>query len=321
SGSEDFDHQALFSIERQPLLSRFVWPHWLVSVQYLIKQNKKYDQVLVSHVLPLGSAAWLAKFITGRDYLVIVHGMDIGLLKNSFLKKWLAKKVLKKAKVVVTNSKALEEEVKNDFGISQTVVVYPCLKQLDQPEKIDHGQINLLTVARLVSRKGHARVLEALKLLQDRHQLGQTKYIIVGNGPIYQTLVNQIKHLGLENAVEIKQDLSDQELGQVYAKTDVFVMPTVDNFDDREGFGMVYLEAAQHGIPSIATYQKGVDEAVLDGQTGILVKDGQIDELARAINKLILDQESRHSLGQAAQERVNKEFNCQTQFSKLKPFL
>ena len=103
------------------------------------------------------------------------------------------------------------------------------------------------------------------------------------------------------------QHVSDGKLPELYGSHDVFVMPTTKSVMDREGFGIVYIEAGLFGLPVIATNQPGVDEAVIDGVTGKLIEDTAYS-LRSAIVKLVNDRELRLRLGAAGRARVLTEF-------------
>ncbi|MEI6510525.1 MAG: glycosyltransferase family 4 protein [Candidatus Uhrbacteria bacterium] len=284
--------------------------------------------IVVSHVLPIGTAALAFKWMTGTSYVVIVHGMDIGLAKTRWAKRIVAGMVLRGAEVVVANSKALEREVKNEFGVERTVVVYPTISKHVPPPHREEGSgvvvahvFRLLTVARLVPRKGHLRVLDAMSLLRRDHPDLSVQYDIVGDGPCLETIARRIAELGLDDRVTIARDVADDQLSDHYAAADIFVEPVVADSVDREGFGMVYLEAALHGVPSVATDMRGVDEAVLNGMTGLLVKDGDIAALADAVYRLAMSDEERRRLGEAAYRRAADEFTNEVQLEKLKEYL
>jgi len=325
-GSRTFDETAPYPIERRSLLFRFFWPRWKKIVLLLLRRWKTYRIVLVSHVLPLGASAWIARWVTRRPYVVFVHGMDIGLVKQNGMKRWLAGRVLRAAALVVANSHALAEEVQQDFGVHKISITYPCvspslgLSQTSTKIRLDET-LTLLTVARLVPRKGHLRVLEAMTYLFHMAPLGSVCYHIVGDGPMYKEIVQRTRELGIEDYVTIDRNLNDQEREKAYAEADIFVMPTLVSDTDREGFGLVYLESALHGLPSIATKQPGVDEAILDGETGVLVEDGDITALANAIARLGSDRTLRERLGAQARERALAEFTCYVQFGRLRQLL
>lgn len=320
---EAFDATAPFEISRQELLYKIFWPRWLKSVHLLFKEAQKYETVIVSHLLPLGAAAWLAKFFTNRPYIVVVHGLDVSMTLLSPRKRWLAGKVLRGAKVVVTNSNALSEEIKKDFGVKETVVIYPSLKNrrphIESDRSLNAENFILLTVSRLVPRKGHIRVLKAIADLQN--QIPSIRYRILGDGPALGDIIRIANELGVYDLVRLSGHVTDTEIAEAYDEADVFVMPTIADQIDREGFGTVYLEAAAHGLPSIASKLPGVDEAVLDGQTGLLVPDGDIKALQEAILRLWKNPEEGRLLGLAGQKRAFEEFVAEKQFEKLRPWI
>jgi glycosyltransferase involved in cell wall biosynthesis len=135
-----------------------------------------------------------------------------------------------------------------------------------------------------------------------------------------QAIQDEVKRLGLEQIVRIETDADDAAVVAAYESSDLFVMPTVGNTADREGFGMVYLEAASFGVPSIASDVPGVDEAVIDGETGLLVADGDHAALVAAIRKMA-DPELRARLGENAHLRAHRDFKPSECFGKLEAFL
>ena len=90
-------------------------------------------------------------------------------------------------------------------------------------------------------------------------------------------------------AVRFFGNLPDDELAQIYDRADIFAMTSVHHGESVEGFGLVYLEAAAHGLPVVAHDVGGVSEAVLDGETGLLVPPDRPAQLAAAFEKLIHD--------------------------------
>ncbi len=295
---------------------------WWQALRRFCLDRRDVSQIVVSHVLPIGTAAMVFRWMTGTPYVVIVHGMDVGLAKTRWAKRIVARMVLRGAKVVVANSAALEREVRAEFGAKRTVVVYPSLRaDVVNGMFRDEVSISLVTVARLVARKGHVRVLEAIALLRRDNPDLSIRYAIVGDGPHLETIARRISDLKLDDRVSIIRDATDERLADHYASADLFVMPVVADPVDREGFGMVYLEAALHGVPSIATDMPGVDEAVIDGVTGILVEDGDVAALATAIYRLATNEGERRRLGEAARARTTDEFSTERQFAKLKECL
>ncbi|MEE9553622.1 MAG: glycosyltransferase family 4 protein [candidate division Zixibacteria bacterium] len=168
----------------------------------------------------------------------------------------------------------------------------------------------ILTVSRLDKRKGHRAVFRALERLPSRMK-NEVSYIIAGDGDdskYNQELRRLAKNSGVNVifAGRVDYDL----LPSLYASCDLFCMPGEPYPEKIEGFGIVYLEAAAAGLPSIASRIGGVPEAVIDNRTGILLEPGDIESLSAALVKMIRNDDFRAGLGKAAFEHA-KQFSWQ----------
>lgn len=300
-------------------------------------------QIWTHHIVPVGTTCYVLSLFGARvhdfplAYTVFLHGLDFDLVRRNAWKRFLAKRILRRARHVVTNSVALQKEVAAFVGRGDVRVVYPCVSQelVDASLRIRKGLVHrtpeelaklfasalattvgigisssqhavsepvrLLTVARLVQRKGHAKVLQVLKDVPD------VLYTMVGDGPELETLRALARSLGLEDRVSFLTEVNDEQLPELYAAHDIFVMPTTRSQYDREGFGIVYAEAGLFGLPCVATDIPGVDEVVERDVTGLLVQDTP-DALRDALQKLIASPRLRSRLGTAARARVLARF-------------
>ncbi len=286
----------------------------------LLKEGVGYKTIWTHHLFPLGTAAYLVKIATRKPYTVFLHGLDFDLARRTPLRAWVAKRILKSAKNVVTNTNALKGEVDRFAGV-RSIVVHPVVDDgLVEASKVMiaahrcHEEVVLLTVARLVSRKGHEDVLRMLPNMKG------VRYHIVGDGVQRAYLEELVQELGLEDRVEMQQGVSDKKLADLYRQTDIFIMPTKKTATDREGFGIVYLEAQLFGVPVIATDHPGVDEALVDGVSGLLVKDDAM-QLKRAVKKLAKDPDLRKRMGRAGREFVLAGFTRAAEMKKLRALL
>lgn len=281
----------------------------------MARQFRTARQVWVNHVLPVGTAAWLSR----TPYVVFLHGLDFDLARRTPWKQWLTRQVLRGAKAVVTNSRALAQEVGSFAGIAMPLVMYPCvddvLREAAEVPHVPHVKLHttLLTVGRLVERKGHCKVLRAMV------ELPNTMYDIVGDGPMRGAIVAEVQRLGLDRRVRLHGEVADHDLPSFFRGADVFVMPSTKSERDREGFGIVYLEANLFDLPVVAVASPGVDEAVLHDRTGMLVEDTH-DALVDALLRL-QDPALRAALGMAGRERVLTTFTREAQCGVLRPLL
>jgi phosphatidylinositol alpha-1,6-mannosyltransferase len=126
-----------------------------------------------------------------------------------------------------------------------------------------------------------------------------------------------VGELNLNDCVTFVGEVSRDELPRYYAAADIFVHPNRVDGADVEGFGMVFLEAAAAGLPTIGGASGGVPEAVEDGQTGFLVRGTDATELAATIRTLAESPEMRRRLGAAGRMRVRRQFNWDDATARL----
>lgn len=165
----------------------------------------------------------------------------------------------------------------------------------------------LLTVARLVERKGHETVLRALPAV--REAVSDVAWAVVGEGPMRERLEALTDELDLRAAVRFTGRLAAERLAACYAAADLFVMPShAVPGELAEGLGLAYLEAAAAGVPSVGSDFGGIPDAIADGETGLLVPPRDSAALAEALVRLLTDSALRDRMGAAARERVEREF-------------
>ncbi len=173
----------------------------------------------------------------------------------------------------------------------------------------------LLTVARLLTRKGHDRVLEALITI--RKEIPDLRYLIVGTGKEEARLKALTSQYGLNEVVTFTGAIPHDEVPAYFAAADVFVHPNreLEN-GDVEGFGMVFLEANACGLPVIGGNSGGTPDAIQDGVTGYLVDPNSTKEIADRVVELMRNKSLRHSMGGAGREWA-KQFSWEAAAEKV----
>lgn len=169
----------------------------------------------------------------------------------------------------------------------------------------------LLTAARLVPRKGHRIVLQALpKVLA---AVSNVKYLIAGDGPERPKLEQLVRELHLESAVIFTGDINHAEICDYYNLCDAFVMANrLEPGGDVESFGMVFTEANAVGKPVVGGRSGGTAEAIVDSVTGFLVDPESSDDVAGRLLLLLQNDELSQHMGAAGLNRVASEFNWNT---------
>jgi phosphatidylinositol alpha-1,6-mannosyltransferase len=185
--------------------------------------------------------------------------------------------------------------------------------------RLDGRQV-LLTVGRLVPRKGHDTVLRALPELL--RQVPEAHYLVVGEGPERDKLEAYATELGLIDRVTFTGHVRDEALPSYYSAADLFVMVSRERpeLGDIEGFGIVYLEASAAGRAVVAGRSGGVPDAVEDGISGILVEPDDPHRLAETLGRLLQDRNLRERLSRGGRKRVLERFNrgcCSATFREV----
>lgn len=183
-------------------------------------------------------------------------------------------------------------------------------------ESEESGTLHILSVGSLVARKGHGTLIEACAVLRGRgHSL---RCEIVGEGSDRPTLERLIERHELDGSVQL---LGARSLGEVYRllwQADVFaLLSEIGLSGHRDGFPTVILEAMAAGVPVVSTWISGTPEMVLDGVTGILVPERNVEAAADAIERLMRDREGRRRMGRLGRQRVEEEFALKRSLAQL----
>ena len=163
--------------------------------------------------------------------------------------------------------------------------------------------IVVAVIAQLIPRKGHHYLLEAVAQIRAGHP--DLKVIMFGQGPLENELKEQTARLGLGGTVQFegfRQDLDDY-----LACIDLLAHPAL-----AEGLGIAALKAAAAKVPVVACAAGGLTEAVVDGETGLLVSPRDVSALANAIAGLLENPERRRQFGEAGRARMQGDFSIQT---------
>ena len=314
---------------RTPLLALWGPFRWWKCLWETAKSCKIYPArfIGVGQLLPIGIVALILRGVLGKRYIVFCHGMDILQAISHPWKRKEAGLIMRYASFIVVNSESTLALVRTHFHIPshRCVVVYPCVEVEPVFSRFRFDDCpTILSVARLVARKGIDRVIRALP--QILLKVPDAQYVVIGDGPERENLVKLAqKTIFFEQDTHSFRNVLDARrvrfLGALDRKTvlewyqscDVFVLPVSSFHDDIEGFGIVFLEAAFFGKPVVAGASGGVPAAVIDGETGILVQVDDADALTGALVRLLKDADLRENFGARAKARVMRYFQWEYQ--------
>jgi glycosyltransferase involved in cell wall biosynthesis len=181
----------------------------------------------------------------------------------------------------------------------RTVVIRNAVSLGGRPRaRHDNGRPRLIAVGRLKPPKDFLTLVRALALLPP----DSFEALIVGDGPDRNTLENELRRLGLENRVRLAGERHD--VPDLLAAADVFVLSS-----SSEGLPVSVLEGMAAELPVVASHVGGLQELVLDGETGLLVEPRDAEKLAAALGRLVADRGLRRRLGAAGREYVESHFD------------
>ena len=284
-------------------------------------QRRIYEPVLrdadlvLCHFGPVGRRAALAlRDLRGPRLWTIFHGYDI----SSYLR-WVGPRAYAQ----------LFERGDRFFGVSRLWMAR--LKELGCPEdRIDllrmgidvaripfverktdiGGGVRILSVCRLVEKKGTEYALRALAdVARDRPSLAWS-FEIIGDGPLRASLERLGRDLGIADKVAFIGRLPTEQVHSKLAESDIFLLPSVTaSSGDMEGIPVSLMEAMASGVPVLSTLHSGIPELIEDKVSGLLAPERDASTLARNLCALIDDPTLRRSLAAAARKKIESEFD------------
>ena len=291
-------------------------------------REKQPEQLHCGKMLPEGFVAWWLKRKTGLPYLCYVHGEELNIAAHSRELRWMANRVFRSADRVIANSQNTATLLRKDWSVADVrlSILHPgadierfCVAERDPGIRQQLGWDDrpvILTVGRLQKRKGQDQLIRALPVIRLSHP--GVLYSIVGDGPERDALAMLADELEVNDHVEFRGNVCDQEMVRCYQQCDVFALPnrTVDG--DFEGFGMVLVEAQACGRPVIAGDSGGTGEAMLDGHTGYRLDCQSPSALAKRIGSVLSNRESSELMGRAGRQWAAKNFGWDSLLEQAK---
>lgn len=203
---------------------------------------------------------------------LVVHCLGAELLRVGPVTRWIRDLVFRRADALVAISRYTASVVRDVSG-RDPAVVHPVHEarahDADRPRRSE-GTLRVLSVARFQPRKGHRELVDVIEALRSE---GKDIRLTIagGDGPSRAELVQAAGEAGRRSWLSVETAPDDDRLRELYLASDLFALLTMNDKDEFEGFGIVFLEAASAGLPSVATDSGGVADAV--GKGGVVVTD------------------------------------------------
>ncbi|RMB01468.1 glycosyltransferase family 4 protein [Eilatimonas milleporae] len=260
-------------------------------------RREKIDIICLGELLTLGWLAGPLRWMTRRPVILYTHGEEITQQVDTIFGRRRGR-FLANASHVIAVSRFCRSQILERYGVEPShVSVVPNGVDLNRftagaRDQEFHARFAVtdgpLVVAagRHVERKGFDYLIEAMPLVQ-RH-FPTVRLVLAGTGPLTPHLKARCADLDMDGIIRFTGPLSDSDLVRLYRAADLFAMPNRTMPDgDTEGFGLVFLEAAACGLPSLAGRAGGAVEAVIDGTTGCLVQADTPGAVADALIRLL----------------------------------
>ena len=265
---------------------------------------------------PILACGLLPRSAYPKDLRVVLHGSEIERWSSPMsIAGRIAARSIQLADTIIVPSEAIAKKVRTRFPSTQNriQVVHHALpgffkaaavSTLETKKDSMIGRINLLSVGRIHPRKGFDQVLQALRGLSTEEK-SSISYTIVGSR-CKSCYEHELRELAKRSGCRVHFNLnpSDAELVNLYEQANLFILTSMPRKKSVEGFGLVYLEAAAFGLPSIAYGVGGVEAAVLDKETGYLLTNQGPKSITKQLRAVIHKPEVLLSLGSRARQRA-----------------
>jgi glycosyltransferase involved in cell wall biosynthesis len=275
-------------------------------------RHYQFDLIHAHWLIPQGLCATIFRYWSKASppLLCTSHGGDLFGLNGKVMdgaKRW----VIKNASAVTTVSCAMSNVVDTlriDMGKVHVIPMGVDLQQRFVPPHRPRFGKKLLFVGRLVEKKGLMYLIDALPLILSKHS--EATLTIIGEGPEKKPLLRRVSEIGIENQVTFKGAIKNASLPGYYQDSDIVVFPSVvANDGDREGFGLVLVEALGCACAAVVTDLPAMRDIVTDGCNALVVRQKDVRQIADAVNRLLDHPLQCQKLGEAGRHAVLGKFD------------
>lgn len=262
-----------------------------------IHNNCRFDIIHAQFILPDGMLAERLSRRWGIPFVVTTHNekfyFDHAFSRNS------SERILRRASAVLPINHFNYSYFKSIGIPGMTLIPIGFDRRFVKDQKTQSGNpVSILSVCELISLKNIDKVIEAIAILSERHNV---QYTVAGRGPRREALEEQVASLGLKERVSFLGAVPYEEIDREMYRHDIFIMPSYF-----ETFGRVYLEAMAMGIPIICARNSGIYGLFKDQEEGLAVDHTSVPAIAEALEALITDEQKRKEMGSNGKKLVEQ---------------
>lgn len=272
----------------------------------------RFDAIHAHWLIPQGVVAAVLRSRLRRSppLLVTSHGGDLYALQGKLLER-LKSWVLARADAITVVSNAMREQCE-DLGVDAGRIAVQSmgvdLKSTFTQGNARHARQGLVFVGRLVDKKGLTYLIDAMRILARRRP--DLRLTVVGDGPLRTSLEQQVSEFGLEDQVEFVGSVPNDAVPDYLRAAAISVMPSVvAPSGDQEGLGLVAVEALGCGCAVVASDLPAVRDTIIDGETGLMARPEDGEDLAEKVARLLDDDALRLTLAEAGRAYALERFD------------
>lgn len=309
SEKHDLDWQVKYGVEVIRDRSKILLPTIRVirNLRNLIEE-REIEAIWIGAAAPLGFAAKWLRIKKVKKIVALTHGHEVWWSKVppfTSIMRFIGKHIDYFGYLGEFTAAALSRQIRND----KLVKIAPGIDtEHFKPIDVEKSRPTIVSVGRLVHRKGQDRLIEALPAI--KREIPDVLLLFVGEGPRKPHMESLISKYGLEENVRFIGRIPYQDLPRFISMGHIFAMPSRSRFFglEVEGLGIVYLEASACGLPVIGGSSGGAPDAVRQGETGFVVDGNDLQAIANRCIELLKDEELRSRLGENGRNWVEAEW-------------
>lgn len=299
-------------------LIRFFHSH-LGLMEYLLAESFRKNQVdvVLSEYGDCSASVMRVCRAYGIPMIAHFHGRDCS--SRDVIKEFSSqyKELFAYASSVVAVSHAMEKILIN-LGCPEKKLIYaPCVPDSEYYDIVPNPKgKQIVSIGRFVDKKAPFATLMAFKKVLEKHT--DATLVMAGGGVLLSATKHLAEIIGLSDKVLFLGNVSHETVFKLMSESSIFVQHSVTADDgDMEGTPVSVMEASAAGLPVVSTYHAGIPDVIVNGETGLLSKEYDINTMADNINILLSDKEMAKSMGKAGKEYMKKNYSKEHQIDVL----
>lgn len=288
--------------------------------KYLLKTE---TTCLLVNYGPLGTHIFTACQELNIPFVVHFHGFDASEKKTISRYGEEYRKILPLAKAVIAVSQVMKMDIEGICGPLKNLHVLPYgvdTEKFIPGIKKSKQSIQLISVGRFTAKKAPIMSIKAFQILLEKFPMAY--FTMIGDGELWQEAKKYVEENGLGKSVAFMGQQKPDLILEKLQEADIFIQHSIKTpSGDSEGTPNSILEASACGLPIVSTLHAGIPEAVIHGETGILVQESDFQAMGEALISLANDPVRRLKMGESARKQMLENYEIKTQAEKLKGIL